>query len=332
MSEQPGWQAYQAIRPHILRMMEQDTAAPSDYWREEAAGFDYMLDATPAIVRKLREHCHHLTGIRAYEYRAHHAHAAPAFARRLAALKMLDTSPRGLFVPESPLLGGFGHALPEGLVNIDTLKYYEALIALHRAGLFGSEINCVVEIGAGWGGLAYVWKTLFPHATYVIVDLPATLLFSATYLAAQFPGARLYLHGRDDPASIMRHDFAFLPHYAFPHAALKPNLAVNIASFQEMTSEQVRAYAEALAHLGCPSVYSLNRERSPHNAQLAFVSAELSRRYALREYRLLPTSYPHVARPPRLQALRRLLGANRTPDYRHLTGELLPAYVHAAQQ
>ncbi len=86
-------------------------------------------------------------------------------------------------MPESPRLGGFGHRLDGDLVNIDTLKFYECLIALDRCQVLSElrEVDrrvTVVEIGAGWGGLAYQFKTLFPNTTYVIVDLPPTLLFS----------------------------------------------------------------------------------------------------------------------------------------------------------
>ena len=49
----------------------------------------------------------------------------------------------------------------------------------------------VWEIGAGWGGFAYQFKTLFPDVTYVIVDLPELFLFSATYLMTLFPEAKV---------------------------------------------------------------------------------------------------------------------------------------------
>ena len=98
---------------------------------------------------------------------------------------------RDLFVPESPSLGGFGFEIDGNLVNIDTLKYYEALLAMKKGGLLkrleGNGRKIVIEIGGGWGGFVYVLKKLFPDIIYVIVDLPQTLLFSSVYLMSLFP-------------------------------------------------------------------------------------------------------------------------------------------------
>jgi hypothetical protein len=66
-----------------------------------------------------------------------------------------------------PYLGGFGFTIDGDLYNLDTLKFYECLIALQKAGLLGdltaeqNDRKIVVEIGGGWGGFAYQLKTLF---------------------------------------------------------------------------------------------------------------------------------------------------------------------------
>ena len=117
----------------MLSQMQNKNNRPSNYWEEELAGFDYMLDASPLIVRKLREHCYHLTGLRAYDYRGHHAHQRGLFAQKLRVLQQQDEN--DLLVPESPLLGGFGHEIDGVLVNLDTLKFYECLIALDKSKL-----------------------------------------------------------------------------------------------------------------------------------------------------------------------------------------------------
>ena len=102
-------------------------------------------------------------------------------------------------MPESPALGGFGYDIDGRLFNVDTLKFYEVLIGMERGGVLAAlrerERPVVCEIGAGWGGFAYQFKTLFPRSTYVIVDFPELFLFSATYLATVFPDARLAFVG-----------------------------------------------------------------------------------------------------------------------------------------
>ena len=45
----------------------------------------------------------------------------------------------------------------------------------------------VLEIGGGYGALAYWFKSAFPNATYTIIDLPESLLFSRLYLSLTRP-------------------------------------------------------------------------------------------------------------------------------------------------
>jgi hypothetical protein len=80
---------------------------------------------------------------------------------------------------------------------------------------------------------------------------------------------------------VQSYDFILLPHYFFENIhKIKPlDLAINIASFQEMTSEQVNGYASKLFDAKCASIFSHNRDRSPHNPQLTAVSAILEKYY-----------------------------------------------------
>lgn len=356
-----AYQAYLDMRDRVLEMLVAADASadmPSKYWQEEIEGFDYLFDASPLIVAKLREHCYHITGIKSYEYRHHHAHAAPAFAAKLQALKARD--PRCLFVPEAPALGGFGHDIDGALVNIDTLKFYESLIAMERAGLLAQlrlNRSVVVEIGGGWGGFAYQLKMAVPETTYVIVDLPATLLFSGTYLRTLFPKARFFIYGSEPPERLQSrlkdYDFVLLPHYAFTKVRLQQiDVGINMVSFQEMTTAQVTSYLTRLVELGCPAFYSHNRDRSKHNTELSAVSALLEQHYDLEEIAVLSVPYTNLNAPRkkavgrgqgmrnRLRALYRALrkdaghlaaiARGQPPsllDYRHLVGRRPDARV-----
>ncbi len=299
-SVEPIYAYYERSRDLVLGMLDEGTKyGYSDYWREEIAGFDYLFDASPLVVAKLREHTYHITGVTSYEYRGHHAVEAPRFAAKLQRLRDLD--PSGLFVPESPRLAGFGHRLDGDLVNIDTLKFYECLIALDRCQVLSElrEVDrrvTVVEIGAGWGGLAYQFKTLFPNTTYVIVDLPPTLLFSIVYLKAVFPDSTAAIYGETSPEAWFTGpdapDFVFVPAFAARDLQVPtPDLAVNVASFQEMTNEQVTTHVNMLADAGCARVYSLNRDRSPYNTELSTVTEILATRYRVEAVDVLPESY-----------------------------------------
>lgn len=327
------YEAYLWARDHVLRMLDdEETRLPevSEYWRQELDGFRYMLDASPLIVDRLREHCHHITGIKSYDYREHHAHKAAPQIEKLRQLRQLDA--HGLFVPESPALGGFGYRTPEGdLINIDTLKFYEVLIGLDRSGFLeraglrdqdgasGGKRPAILEIGSGWGGFAFAFKSLFPQATYICLDLPQTMIFSLTYLKSVFPDASILVVDSDEAARGLdahgAHDFIFLPHHRLEALRAVPLAGcINMVSFQEMTTANVRAYAEFLHGHGCPQLYSLNRDRSAHNANLSSVSEILSACYDLSERDVLTLPYTNfgpLPEPGRTKGIH---------DYRHLSG------------
>ena len=122
-------------------------------------------------------------------------------AEKLAMLRALGDD--SLLVPEARELGGFGFELDGGLYNVDTLKFFEVMIALERGAVLPRLLEpggrrLVWEIGAGWGGFARVFKTVVPNTTYLIVDLPELFLFSGTYLQRLFPDAVIrYWSGED---------------------------------------------------------------------------------------------------------------------------------------
>ena len=324
---EPVWANYLQARQAVLRMMD-DWAAlghgegPSDYWRQEMQGFDYLFDASPLIIGRLREHCHHLTGVKSFDYRPHHVHLQADFVRKYGVL--LAAGGEGLFVPEPSALGGFGFDVGPGLANIDTLKFFEVLIGLRKAGVLpdfqgpDAPRRTVVEIGSGWGGFAHQFKTLCPRSTYVCVDLPPTLLFSIVYLKTLFPEARALVYGEPGfeakLGELEAYDFVFLPHWYFPRMQrARIDLAINMVSFQEMTTDQVEGYAQVLRRLGCPAIYSLNRDRSKHNAELSTVSEALGRHYQLRQVEVLDEPYTQIAARKRPREL-------AVTGYRHLYG------------
>jgi glycosyltransferase involved in cell wall biosynthesis len=330
---QPEYQAYLRAREAVLRIKAGErapadadaagAARPSAYWTEELENIDYLIEASPLIVRKLRHHAFHITGVRPYDYRSKGDGRRENFEARLRALQALGGD--GLLVPESPALGGFGYAIDGRLFNVDTLKFYEVLIGMSRGGVLdalrGIERPVVCEIGPGWAGFAYQFKTLFPRTTYVLVDFPELFLFSATYLGAQFPDARLVFAGSDGvPDGWRDADFVFVPNaQAHLVSTLRPDLVVNMVSFQEMTDAQVRGYAAMAAAGGCPLLYSLNRERSPYNTELVSVSDALSDCYRLTEIPVLDTDYTSaMKKPPKANRM-----AERSElGYRHQVGRL----------
>jgi hypothetical protein len=298
-----AYRNYEYVRDRVLEMRALVAASPeahpSAYWQEELANFEYMFDASPLIIDKLRHHTYHITGLRVHDYRTHKDKARDQFAEKLRALVARGNP--DLLVPEWRGLGGFGFDIDGQLFNIDTLKFFEVLVALEKGAVLqefrsNTERRLVWEIGAGWGGFPYQFKTLCPNVTYVITDLPELFLFSATYLMSAFPQARVRFWGEEPGDRIFTnwrdYDFIFIPNTAL--AELSPeriDLTINMVSFQEMTDEQVTGYVARAHALGSPFLYSLNRERSSYNRQLESVSAIVSRFYWPREIEVMPVAY-----------------------------------------
>lgn len=334
----PAFQSYLRARDAVVAVKRAGghafAATPSAFWSGELENIEYMVDATPLIVQKLRHHAFHITNVRPYDYRDKGAGRREQFEARLRALRALDGA--ALLVPESPALGGFGYEIDGRLFNVDTLKYYEVLLGMERGGVLsavrGLDRPLVCEIGAGWGGFAYQFKTLFPRTTYVIVDFPELFLFSATYLGALFPSVRLVFAGTAETATIDRWrdaDFVFVPHLLFRLVSALPlDLTVNMVSFEEMTEAKVQGYAAMAATSGCPLLYSMNRERSPYNTQLVSVSEALADWYGLTEVALLDADYMSSVKKPPKPPTKPELSA---PRYRHLVGRLAPEFRRRAE-
>ena len=326
--EARAWDAYQRVRDTVAMKgaPASGVVTPSAYWTEELSNIDYMADASPLIIRKLRHHAFWITGLRPYDYRVQDDVKREMFEGRLRALIGLGGG--DLLVAEPEALGGFGYRIDDALHNLDTLKFFEVLVGMRIAGIYDSLRAAgrpvIVEIGGGWGGLAYQLKTLIPGALYVIVDLPELFLFSAVYLAALFPEARQVFWGAEPDADARwrEADFVFVPNtHAAAIAQCAPAALLNVASFQEMTGPQVDAYAALAARGGCPQVYSLNRERSRYNQELTGVSDVIGRYYDLREITVLDTEYTKAMKKPS----RKKAGETARPDagelsYRHLAG------------
>jgi putative sugar O-methyltransferase len=82
-----------------------------------------------------------------------------------------------------------------------------------------------LEVGAGYGRSAYALLSLFPNATYTIVDIEPAIDISRWYLTQLFPPERLRFLSPDQTDSIGQID-----------------VAVSISSLHEMLPETVEKY------------------------------------------------------------------------------------------
>ena len=275
-----------------LERQDETLVSPSNYWSDFCSYFDYLLDLSEESFEKIRLHTYHLTGD---NYQAYYFGDAETFMKTNGLNRFTKDLPSAYVLNEPE--GGIGFRLGNGrFVSLDILRYQRAVSTLYRHGIL-SELagnnrprRLVLEIGAGYGGLAHHLSNICQNITYIIVDLPETLLFAATYLALHNPEKKIYVYGPDDhvkaiqQGEIESYDFVFIPNYKLESLLhLRYDLVLNLASFQEMRTAQVEANLEFIRKTCVGVLYSFNRDHQPRNKELSSLSGLLSQKFELIE-------------------------------------------------
>jgi hypothetical protein len=139
------------------------------------------------------------------------------------------------------------------------LRFFRALSVLQDAAVLRDFRNgtrrIVWEIGGGWGGFAYQFKTVCPNVTYLITGSPNLLLLSGVYLQTVLPSARLrfYEPAHADAFWSDWHtvDFAFAPESVV--AAMRPpalDLTLDLMSLETMSAPRVEHHVRRAYDLG----------------------------------------------------------------------------------
>jgi len=115
----------------------------------------------------------------------------------------------------------------------------------------------ILEVGAGYGGLARIFGLANPaKADYCIADLPTTLFFAEVFLRANFPEARMVYAL---PGVEISQDYDVLLVPAGYTEVIKDrvfDLAINMGSFQEMTADAIAFWMPVMRQAN--HFYSLN--------------------------------------------------------------------------
>ena len=73
-------------------------------------------------------------------------------------------------------------------------SYLDFLLIKKNLDLNFKKNISILELGAGYGCLAYIFIKLFTNIKYIIVDIPESLIISQTYLSKIFPDKKIYFH------------------------------------------------------------------------------------------------------------------------------------------
>jgi putative sugar O-methyltransferase len=112
----------------------------------------------------------------------------------------------------------------------------------------GAEPGLVIELGGGYGRVAWAYLEAFPGARYVLVDIPPALAIAEGYLTTLFPERRAFRFRHFDSHEEVREELdraqiAFLtPNQLELVPPLEAGLFVNISSLHEMRPAQIAHY------------------------------------------------------------------------------------------
>jgi putative sugar O-methyltransferase len=130
----------------------------------------------------------------------------------------------------------------------------------------------VIELGGGYGRVAWAMLRTFPSVRYVLVDIPPALAIAQRYLTELFDDRRVFrFRSFEDGAAVAeeldRAQIAFLtPNQLDLLAPLRADLFINISSLHEMRREQIAHYLRAV-DTHCAGVFYTKQWESWHNLE-----------------------------------------------------------------
>jgi hypothetical protein len=252
---------YLRVRESVLRLR---AVAPANGHLTPAeqrllAALEPFSDAGPETVAALRRQATAISGVSATDY-ADSVNRSMRFRFERDLRRLIARGDSALWVDEPAVLGGFGFASDGRRFNEDTLRSFRVISLLQDAELVSefrdpASRSTVWEIGGGWGGFAYHFKTICPDVTYLITGRPELFLLSAVYLMTLLPAARVRFYDPNDPAAFWRDwsdvDFAFAPECVV--ARMHPpslRLTVDLRALERMNGERIGLHVQRAFDLG----------------------------------------------------------------------------------
>ena len=186
----------------------------------------------------------------------------PAVSRAYATYVMLlkhyvaKRDPRRLFESiEEPQVGNPLFVEDRGMrVSQDLCNSIHEFYAATRGVDLTGELN-VVELGAGYGRLGFVFLNAIKNCTYTVIDIPPALYVSQSYLSTIFPNEKVFAFRPFSSYAEIKDEFeaARIRFVAAHQIKLLPDksadLFLNISSLHEMTMEQIRFYLTEIDRL-----------------------------------------------------------------------------------
>jgi len=151
-----------------------------------------------------------------------------------------------------------------GLLNVATAHRVEKALK----DFSGATEYRILEIGAGYGGVAEILIRNLNPDIYVICDLPHNLFLAAYYLSTNYPDFNLYFIDKSAPQDIPNHSLVFTTPKGIELLEDRFTLVLNTYSFQEMTLSEINRYFEYIRqHLADDGLFYFLNQHGAAGAQ-----------------------------------------------------------------
>ena len=133
-----------------------------------------------------------------------------------------------------PAIGNMIITCPEYRCSTNSLGqlYYAARIV--EKVQEPEAIQTIVEVGAGFGNLACIFKSMLPDATIVLFDLPELIAIQYVYLSSALPDTDIIIH-QTVPESLQKKSIHLVPVFLLPEINLKADVFVSNFALSEST-------------------------------------------------------------------------------------------------
>ena len=165
---------------------------------------------------------------------------------------------------KGPLLGNpYGHYVNGIFIEASSHynHYYATKIRLLQQN---SSHNKVLELGGGYGNMAYYLMRDSDNLTYLDFDLPENFALTAFYLLSAFPNKKIALYGEIDleKDNLEPYDAILMPNFEIEKMGNDSvELVFNNYSLAEMSHETINNYINIINRISKKYIFHLNHTK-----------------------------------------------------------------------
>jgi hypothetical protein len=214
---------------------------------------------------------------------------------------------RDLAIP--PIGNPYGVCLEGTLVSARAEFHHRC--AERVAGLLESNLSMVVEIGGGFGAMAYYLLRGQPKIKYVDFDLPESTALATYYLVKAFPHKKFLLFGETPVTgeAVAEADVALLPLFALERLrTASVDVTFSSHAMSDIESAELASYLETIQRVTRHRFLFIGTASLPNMPGLLGERGGLFHLEQRRQLRWISYRWPHV---PETEALYSFPGAGR---------------------